>query len=231
MNNIPVEVALRGLDTGYSRYIPPPPTKPRSDIGHIVDRDYKIQIMKLEEKAKWETYQSQQQQQLKLAQSLNTNSSISGGGCKHVPGSVRTPVPGSVRTPVPGLVRTPVPGSVRTPVPGSVRTPVPGSVRTPVPGSVRTPVPGSVLQLPNGENFIINEELIKEIKSQLNVGEKNAKFASAFISKINSALLPPSKPRKDGKGRDRGQGTITRLLELIPGVKSIIIKNNNSYYL
>ena len=227
MSNIPVNVALSVLlEPGYtsSRYIPPPPPKPVSDYLNILNRYCEIHEMKEEENGKWLEYLAMEDQQSKVTPSL-----ISGGGCeqKLQPVPVPRPVPGSVLVPVPGSV--PVP----RPVPGSVLVPVPGSVLVPVPGSVLVPrpVPALVLQQPNGENFMISKELIKEVQSQLTVGEENAKFASTFISKINPALLPQGKPRKDGKGKDRGRGTITKLLELIPGVKSIEINNNKCYYL
>ncbi len=218
MSNIPVNVALSVLlEPGYtsSRYIPPPPPKPVSDYLNIFNRDCEIQEMKEEEKDKWLKYLAMEHHQ----QSKVTPSLISGGGCEQK----LQPVP--VPRPVPGSVLVPVPGSVLVPVPGSVLVPVPGSVLVP------RPVPALVLQQPNGENFMISNELIKEVQSQLTVGEENAKFASTFISKIKPDLLPQGKPRKDGKGKDRGRGTITKLLELIPGVKFIEINNNKCYYL
>ena len=213
MSNIPVNVALSVLlEPGYtsSRYIPPPPPKPVSDYLNIFNRDCEIQEMKKEENGKWLEY-------LAMEDQIVTPSLISGGGCKQKLQPVPRPVPGSVLVPVPGSVLVPVPGSALVPVPGSVLVP--------------RPVPALVLQQPNGEIFMISNELIKEVQSQLTVGEENAKFASTFISKINPALLPQGKPRKDGKGKDRGRGTITRILKEIPGVKFIEIKNNKCYYL
>lgn len=49
--------------------------------------------------------------------------------------------------------------------------------------------------------------------------EKNAVTASSFVSKIPQHLLPPGKPRSDGKGMIRSErGIITTWLTSIPGV-------------